>query len=459
MRDGWGPDMSARLGWIIMEAPSPLGFAYVWFAYGGLNAGATSWLLFSLWQVHYIYRTPTFDPAVVVEHLSSRGNVLIRRAYADWGRYERYQSKLLELGVEMTFLPTYGVKDKNRTDTAIAVEAMEVLFLRKSIDTFVIVSGDSDFGVLARKLRAYGKRVIGISAKSSASKVLAALCHEFIFYETLTGEGLQGYNLADGEKLIRKVLPAIVESHTSFQPSLLKDRLRKLDSTFSERNYGFKSFLRFIESFPSLLKVQRFKGGHTQVTIVDGIDLEAPASKPVKSDRKPREERRESRRSDDGPRDEGPRDERRRGTGRNDERRREAGHNDERRREAGHNDERRERRPRREARAQSQPATNEQIESGAEQAAPRAKANAAAPAEQREQALGKALIALRSLMVAVVASYDEPISLRRLQNRMIESVPTFDHKKLGFARFIDFVREQDAVEVVKTGRTYRVQPK
>ena len=366
-----------------------------------------------------------FDPAVVVEHLSSRGNVLIRRAYADWGRYERYQSKLLELGVEMTFLPTYGVKDKNRTDTAIAVEAMEVLFLRKSIDTFVIVSGDSDFGVLARKLRAYGKRVIGISAKSSASKVLAALCHEFIFYETLTGEGLQGYNLSDGEKLIRKVLPAIVESHTSFQPSLLKDRLRKLDSTFSERNYGFKSFLRFIESFPHLLNVQRFKGGHSRVTIVDGIDLEAPPFRPARPERKPREDRRDRRRGDS-----------------------------------------RERRSRRDT-----PPPTSAEQGPAEHHSESASTSAASPAvepktkpaevevEQREKALGKALEALRALMVAVVASFDEPISLRKLQNRMIESVPTFDHKKLGFTRFIDFVRAQDAVEVVKTGRTYRVKPK
>ena len=367
-----------------------------------------------------------FDPSVVVEHLSSRGNVLIRRAYADWGRYERYQAKLLELGVEMTFLPTYGVKYKNRTDTAIAVEAMEVLFLRKSIDTFVIVSGDSDFGVLARKLRAYGKRVIGISAKSSASKVLAALCHEFIFYETLTGEALQGYNLSDGERLIRKVLPAIVESHSTFQPSLLKDRLRKLDSTFSERNYGFNSFLKFIESFPDLLTVQRFKGGHTQVNVADGVDLDAPRVRTEKPERRHREDRRDRRRSE----------------------------------------ERRERRPRREQQGQSGAKERERpdVENATTNAPEPSPAVATAPptknpAAQRERALGKALEALRALMVAVVESYEEPISLRKLQNRMIESVPTFDHKKLGFGRFIDFVRGQDAVEVVKTGRTYRVKPK
>ena len=181
--------------------------------------------------------------------------------------------------------------------------------------------------------------------------------------------------------------------------------------------------------------MQRFKGGHTQVTVADGVDLDAPRPNQERSERKPREDRRERRRNDDR-----------------------------------RNDDRRERRPRRE---QSRPnrgneddmSTAKTTASDAPAAAKPAERQAPTspsvkePAAQRERALGKALEALRALMVAVVASYEEPISLRRLQNRMIESVPTFDHKKLGYARFIDFVRGQDAVEVLKTGRTYRVTTK
>jgi hypothetical protein len=204
----------------------------------------------------------------------ARGDVLIRRAYADWGRFKSDQGKLLELGVDMVFLPTYGLKDKNRTDTAIAVDAMEVLSLHPMIDTFVIVSGDSDFGVLARKLRGYGKHIIGVSAKKSASKVLVSLCHEFIFYETLVGKKVSGYSQKEGKKLLDKVLPALAEDYgTGFQPSLVKDRLRKADSTFNERNFGFNSFIKFLEDYPALLSVERFKGGRNEVTVNEDANL------------------------------------------------------------------------------------------------------------------------------------------------------------------------------------------
>ncbi len=210
----------------------------------------------------------TFEPSRIMEYLGSRGNVLIRRAYADWGHFKSDQSKLLELGVEMVFLPTYGVKDKNRTDTAIAVDAMEILALHPNIDTFVIVSGDSDFGVLARKLRGYAKQIIGISSKKSASKVLVSVCHEIVFYENLVGEKLRGYSTKEGHRFLEKVLPRLVEDYgNSFQPSLIKDRLRKLDSSFSERNFGFGSFNKFLDCYPELLTVQSYPGGKNEVTV------------------------------------------------------------------------------------------------------------------------------------------------------------------------------------------------
>lgn len=222
-----------------------------------------------------------FEPGKVLEHLNSRGDVLIRRAYADWGRYSRHQTRLLELGVEMVFLPSYGIGDKNRTDTAVCIDAMEILFTRDTIDTFVIVSGDSDFGVLARRLRSYGKRVLGISAKSSASKILASVCHEFIFYESLAGQALSGYDKADGAALIKRGL-STMETNAVFQPSMLKDRMRKLDSTFSERNFGFHSFLRFIESYPRLLEIKKYDRGRVEVRATQ----DEPAGRPAPRVRK-----------------------------------------------------------------------------------------------------------------------------------------------------------------------------
>jgi len=333
-----------------------------------------------------------FDPGRVLEHLASRGDVLIRRAYADWSRFSRYQSKLLELGVEMVFLPSYGVSDKNRTDTAVCVDAMEILFTRPNIETFVIVSGDSDFGVLARRLRSYGKRVLGISARSSASKILASICHEFIFYEGLTGQALSGITAADGEALLRRVIPNI--SAEAFQPSLLKDRLRKLDSTFSERNYGFPSFLKFLESYPHLFKIERFGRGRTEVTIREDADKGGRSKPPPARSRQPK--------AAPAPKPE--------------------------------------RKPA--AKTERKPAAKTERKPSSTQ-------------ERDTKVRKDALNACRTLLEAVLPS--EEVTLNRIKSKMLEAVPTFNHTKLGYRTFIDFLRDQpDLVTVTRNGRRIRV---
>jgi uncharacterized LabA/DUF88 family protein len=210
---------------------------------------------------------PRFDPTRVIQHLSERGDVVVRRAYADWGRFDRDQRGYLEQGVEMVFMPSYGVGDKNRTDTAICVDAMDILRLQPDIDTYVIVSGDSDFGVVARRLRSNGRRVVGISARDAASKILVSVCQEFIFYESLCGDSLSGYDLKSARSAIVKTLPTLTEEYgDTFQSSILKERLRRMNSSFSERNYGCQSFTALLEKFPELFKV--WKGGRNQVTVL-----------------------------------------------------------------------------------------------------------------------------------------------------------------------------------------------
>ncbi|PKN53895.1 MAG: hypothetical protein CVU56_29405, partial [Deltaproteobacteria bacterium HGW-Deltaproteobacteria-14] len=205
-----------------------------------------------------------FEVKNVVTSLAERGEVMILKAYADWGRYKNQQRQFLEEGVQMVFLPSYGISDKNRTDTAICVDAMEVLFTRPLIDTFCIVSGDSDFGVLAQRLRHHGKRVVGISAKSAASHMLVKQCHEFIFYETLVGQRVVGYSVEEGEARLQRALEKVVEDRgTEFPSSALKDHMRKLDPTFSERNYGASSFTRFLRSYENLVTV--LEGGMVRV--------------------------------------------------------------------------------------------------------------------------------------------------------------------------------------------------
>lgn len=210
-----------------------------------------------------------FDVAAVTRFLGERGEVMTLRAYADWGRYRRQQRTFLEEGVQMVFLPTYGQSDKNRTDTAICVDAMELLFTRPLIDTFCIVSGDSDFSILAQRLRDHGKRVIGMSARSAASPILVKQCHEFVYYETLVGQRVAGFSVEEGEDRVKKALEKVLEEvGPEFRAGVLKDRMRKQDPTFSERNYGAASFTRFLANYDHLLTV----GDGGMVTVVtDGL--------------------------------------------------------------------------------------------------------------------------------------------------------------------------------------------
>ena len=206
-----------------------------------------------------------FDVHAVTRFLSERGEVMILKAYADWGRYRRQQRAFLEEGVQMVFLPTYGASDKNRTDTAICVDAMEILYTRPRIDTFCIVSGDSDFGILAQRLRDHGKRVIGVSARTAASPILVKQCHEFVYYETLIGLRVAGFSVEEGEGRLKRGLERIVEEvGPEFRASVLKDRLRKQDSTFSERNYGAASFTRFLANYDHLVTL--LDGGLVRLT-------------------------------------------------------------------------------------------------------------------------------------------------------------------------------------------------
>ena len=382
------PEPVIRAGQSATETDNDIGHAAVFFDFENIVLGVRG----------------KFDAGRILEHLNTRGEVMIRRAYADWGAYKRYQAQLLEQAVEMVFLPTYGVRDKNRTDTAVCVDAMEILFTRPTIDTFVIVSGDSDFGVLARRLRSYGKRVLGISARSAASKILASVCHEFIFYEGLTGEALQGYTEADGASLIRRALESISASG-GFQPSLLKDRMRKLDSTFSERNFGFHSFVEFVEDYPNLVELTRFDGGR--------IELRAKEDE---------NRRRGRRRRGRGGRGRGGKDTNGGAPKIVD--------------------------------SQNTPMTESQTTRVATERI--SKAAGSRPRPDKAKAQQAAISACRRVLAAKLGG--DEVTPQTLRRRMVEAVPTFDPEKLGYSGMVAFLRDQpDLVQVIRDGRRVRVK--
>lgn len=126
-----------------------------------------------------------FDVKAVMHRLMDKGRINVARAYGDWGRFARFKQRMLELGITMAELTSYKGAEKNRADIALVVDAMEMAFTRPWLDTFVLMSGDSDFTPLVMKLKELDKRVIGIGTRGSTSRLLVECCDEFLFYESI----------------------------------------------------------------------------------------------------------------------------------------------------------------------------------------------------------------------------------------------------------------------------------
>jgi uncharacterized protein (TIGR00288 family) len=202
-----------------------------------------------------------FDVTAVTDLLRSRGRILIKRAYGDWGRFHRYRRAMLENGVDLFQLYSVGVQQKNRADVRLAIDALETVFTRPNIDVYAIVSGDSDFTELIHKLRDYGKYTIGIGLHSATSDLLRRACDEFIFYETLVSEELADIadelQLPDPRSLLRRALVAAEQKGESpLFAGRLKQMMLNLDSSFNEANYGFQQFRTFLDAQQDMILIQ-----------------------------------------------------------------------------------------------------------------------------------------------------------------------------------------------------------
>ena len=122
----------------------------------------------------------------LMEYLQRRGAVVVKRAYGDWGRFDRYRDDLLDNSIDL--IQMYSIRPgKNRADIRLALDAFETATTRPQIGTIVIVSGDSDFGALASKLREYGRHVLGIGPSEITHPLLVKACDEFVYMETILG--------------------------------------------------------------------------------------------------------------------------------------------------------------------------------------------------------------------------------------------------------------------------------
>ena len=141
----------------------------------------------------------------VLQRLLEKGNILVKRAYADWSRFGSYTKPFHEAAIELIEIPRRGDAGKNSADIRMCVDAMDLCYAKEHIDTFVLVSGDSDFSPLVSKLRENGKRVIGLGLRGSTSELLVANCDEFIFYESLEPQPVPKPEGAEGAPVDKDV--------------------------------------------------------------------------------------------------------------------------------------------------------------------------------------------------------------------------------------------------------------
>ncbi|HVL58988.1 MAG TPA: NYN domain-containing protein, partial [Burkholderiaceae bacterium] len=126
-----------------------------------------------------------FDIRKVLERLLLKGSIVVKKAYCDWNRYKDFKAKMHEAAFELIEIPHLRQSGKNSADIRMVVDALDLCYTKSHVDTFVIISGDSDFSPLVSKLRENDKYVIGIGVRESTSDLLSANCDEFIFYDDL----------------------------------------------------------------------------------------------------------------------------------------------------------------------------------------------------------------------------------------------------------------------------------
>ncbi len=232
-----------------------------------------------------------FDIDKVVARIKDKGRILIARSYGDWGRFARFKQGLLAANVTMYELTSHGMQDKNRADIAMVVDCLELAYTRDYIDTFVVVSGDSDFTPLVLKLRELNKSVIGIGTRKSTSRLLINACDEFVFYDTMvqtkaripagSSEGLNRSQVDAAQLLVEALQGMLREDPTPPHASVLKSVLLRRLPDFSEEDLGFPSFTRYVESlekagFVALSKDP--KSGGWRVDLAAGVVAQVESS-------------------------------------------------------------------------------------------------------------------------------------------------------------------------------------
>jgi uncharacterized protein (TIGR00288 family) len=253
---------------------------------------------------------PSFDIEKVLERLLLKGHIVVKKAYCDFDRYKDFKRGLHEAAFELIEIPHVRQSGKNSADIRMVVDALDLCYTKGHVDTFVILSGDSDFSPLVSKLRENAKTVIGVGVKNSTSDLFINNCDEFIYYddlvrkepsrarrrtaaaarspaapagasaadaapvETAAAEN-KGPDLNDALELIVETLEALAEERGGSEAiwgSMIKQAIKRRHPGFNERAYGFKSFNDLLADGEKrgllALRADEKSGGYT-VRVVD----------------------------------------------------------------------------------------------------------------------------------------------------------------------------------------------
>jgi uncharacterized protein (TIGR00288 family) len=215
-----------------------------------------------------------------------KGKVAVQRAYADWRRYPQYIVPLSESSIDLIFAPAFGSSKKNATDIRLAIDAIELVFTRPEIGTFILLSGDSDFSTMVIKLKEYGKYVIGVGIRESASDLLIQNCDEYYSYNDLAGltkEVDTPSTQRDPWELAGEAVAQMARNGDVMRSDRLKQVMQQIDPNFDERNAGFNRFSKFV--------IEAGQKGVVLLTKLDNGQYEVapgPSAKPGAASASPR---------------------------------------------------------------------------------------------------------------------------------------------------------------------------
>lgn len=197
-----------------------------------------------------------FEIQKVLTRLVEKGKIIVKKAYADWVDYGEYKRPLHEAAIELIEIPKRSLSGKNSADIRLCVDAIDLCYSKDHIDTFVIVSGDSDFSPLVSKLKENGKRAIGLGMKESSSHLLIDNCDEFIYYEDLersigTPPQMEK-DLPEKKKdafhlLVDSVVALGRENKEVLWSSLVKETMKRKKPSFNESYHGYRTFSDLLE--------------------------------------------------------------------------------------------------------------------------------------------------------------------------------------------------------------------